>query len=514
MTRKLTLFVLGLLASLMVLPAINLRSIKTSALWTDPSALYVMDPIVGFASALLYPLGVAIAPNSVIVGRDGWLHLSDFHSQTLTNSITPASDNDRKTIEKMATTLTAWNDLLIARGVKLFRVMVGPNKSTIYPETLPDWARPAAEDAADLIYGPATSPFIIDVRPALLAAKAHEGGPIYFPEDSHWNALGARAAFLAFAEDVAKAAPDLIWPSEAMLARVEDGNAPRADLKPFLKLAPSTSAADPKLAVKEWDMPIEITDATTGKVRFTGGNTRVQFSRTPEIIHSAKALNKRRVLWLRDSFGTAMSPMMDATFTDILAVHWSAGLVPSEEFIRLVDTFKPDYVLVTVVERDALSGAFTTPPQIRPVYPANLFTPLHESVPLSANDISPGSEPGELVVAGQDPFLVFSIPGGFPAEQARFLALALSCKDGTRNVPIQLFWASDQVPEFMAANAIRLTATPQPQVVDLGSLPSLQRAGRLTRLRIDLEAQNRCNGFMLAFPTFGSVDLPKGATAP
>jgi hypothetical protein len=514
MTRKLVFFVLGVLASLIVLPAINLHGIKTKEYWSDPSVLYVMDPVVWLASGMLYPLGISVAPKSVIVGRDQWLHLSDVHSDTLTNSITPASAEDHQTLEKMAATLARWNELLTARGVKLFRVLIGPNKSTIYPETLPDWAQPAPENGADLIFGSATSPFVIDARPALYAAKAGEGEPIYFPLDSHWNMLGARAAFLAFAENVAKEAPDLIWPSEAMLARAEDGKMPGADLKPFLKLAPRTSANDPRLAVEGWDLPIQITDAATGMVRFTGDNKRVTFSMTPEIIHSPKALNKRRVLWLRDSFGGAMSPMMGATFTDVMAVHWSTGLVPSEEFMRLVDTFKPDYVFVTVVERDARRDAFTTLPHLRPIYPVNAFTPLHESVPQFANDITQGSEPGELVVDGTDPFLVFSIPGGFPAAQARFLALAVSCKDGTSHVPIQLFWASDRFPDFNEAHSVGLTATAEPQVVDLGSLPALQEAGHLISLRIDLDARRNCSRFLVAFPAFGDVSLSEGAPRP
>lgn len=292
-----------------------------------------------------------------------------------------------------------------------------------------------------------------------------------------------------------------------MLSRVKDGKMPGADLRPFLKLRPTTTAADPKLAVEGWDLPIVITDAATGKMQFNGGNVRVAFSMTPEIIHSPKALNKRKVLWLRDSFGGAMSPLMDATFTDIMAVHWSTGLLPSEEFMRLVETFRPDYVFVTVVERDVRREAFTTPPHIRPVFSADLFTPLHQSVPQFAHDISPGSEPGELVVNGPDPFLVFTIPGGFPAEEARFLAVAVSCKDGTSHVPIQLFWESDEFPVFSEEHSENLTATAEPQVVDLGTLPALQGAGQLTSLRIDLDALDKCDRFKVAFPAFGSVDL-------
>lgn len=514
MTRKLTLFVLGVLASLMVLPAINIRDAKTSDVWSDPTVLYVMDPVVALASELLFPFGISIDSQNVTVGRFGWLHLSDFHNQSLTKTMTAATDEDRQTANNIGKTLTAWNDLLTDRGVKLFRVMIGPNKSTIYPETLPDWAQPAAINGASLIFGPATAPFVVDSRPALLQAKARENVPVYYPMDSHWNILGARAAFVAFAEDVAKQFPDLVWPSAAMLERTKDGPEVGADLKPLLKLANFNTETDPRLAVEDWDIPTEIINASTGKLRVRGGNTRVLFSMTPEIIRSPKALNQRKVLWLRDSFGNALSPMMAATFTEVMAVHWSTGLVPGEEFLRLVDTFKPDYVFVTVVERDARKEAFASFPKIRPVYPVNTFIPLQESLPQSANDISPGAEPGELVMDGPDPFLVFSIPGGFAAEQARFIGLAVACMDGTSNVPVQLFWASDRFPNFDEAHSQRLTASAEPKVLDLGALPELQSAGRLTRLRVDLDTRDICKRFKVAYPVFGSVTLPDGGGQP
>ena len=69
-----------------------------------------------------------------------------------------------------------------------------------------------------------------------------------------------------------------------------------------------------------------------------------------------------RVLWLRDSFGAALEPWMAATFSDTLQMHWREALQSPDVLAALVEQWKPDYVFVTVVERDARVVAFTRGP--------------------------------------------------------------------------------------------------------------------------------------------------------
>lgn len=78
---------------------------------------------------------------------------------------------------------------------------------------------------------------------------------------------------------------------------------------------------------------------------------------------SPRARNKKRVLWLRDSFGLALAPFLAATFTETIEIHWSEALRShGKQLVELVDSWDPDYVIVTVVERDALSGALAQYP--------------------------------------------------------------------------------------------------------------------------------------------------------
>ena len=63
----------------------------------------------------------------------------------------------------------------------------------------------------------------------------------------------------------------------------------------------------------------------------------------------AHALNKSRVLVLRDSFDTVVSRYMTRTFSQTLQKHYS--YVSREDLKKIVAEFQPDLVIVLMVER-------------------------------------------------------------------------------------------------------------------------------------------------------------------
>ncbi len=74
--------------------------------------------------------------------------------------------------------------------------MIAPNKETIYPEYLPagiarsdnpTWADQILENLNE------TDVSVLDLRSTLLAEK--QNAPVYFKTDTHWNPVGARAAY-------------------------------------------------------------------------------------------------------------------------------------------------------------------------------------------------------------------------------------------------------------------------------------------------------------------------------
>ena len=134
------------------------------------------------------------------------------------------------------------------------------------------------------------------------------------------------------------------------------------DLAGFLRLTASLADSEPK--INALNLPVETIqfDFYTKKILHQGGNPPVGSPTEPLLVVSKRALNEKKVLWLRDSFGTAMSPLMAATFSDVVQLHWGEALKPSGKFVQLVEEWKPDYVFFTVVERGARDPIFTAHP--------------------------------------------------------------------------------------------------------------------------------------------------------
>ncbi len=263
-----------------------------------------MDLVSSWAARLLYPLGISTSPNQVIIGREGWLYLGDQYEQTVTVDRSPLTLSEIELGKQIGAATEAWEAYLSNRGVKLFRIMIAPNKSTIYPEYLPVWAKPTSPNATDALFAGAGSMRYVDLRGPLLAAKADQREALYYKTDTHWNFLGAGIAFRAFAQQVGDV-PDLRWPADRAyeLSRVF----PRTggDLADLLRL--SASFADSVPMIHALDLSVETYqfDFDTKEVIHKGGNPPVETPTKPILVKSIGALNSKRVLWLRDSFGTA-----------------------------------------------------------------------------------------------------------------------------------------------------------------------------------------------------------------
>lgn len=338
-----------------------------------------MDFSVSWISRSLYPYGISVSPKQVIIGHDAWLYLGDKEEKTLTVDRSPPTEADSALGKKIGSSAQAWDVYLSSKGVKVYRIMVGPNKGSIYPEYLPVWARSPSPNVADMLFAEAGELRYVDLRKPLLAAKASRPEALYYRADTHWNSLGAGIAFRAFGRQVAEAAPEVRWPPETAydIIRVE----PRVggDLANLLRIR---DLPDVEPVARVSDPPVQTTQFylhTKTSIR-PGGNPMIETPVKPLRVRSESALNNKKVLWLRDSFGTAMSPFMAATFSDVLQVNWHDVKSP-ENFSQLIDEFEPEYVFVTVVERESRSRFFTTFPPVVSVSSAREGKPAQAAIP-------------------------------------------------------------------------------------------------------------------------------------
>ncbi len=363
MKKRVAIFLLLVLSGLLILPLINIaiHPDAPKGTWRQRKNLYNVDFVLQWPSFLLYRMGISTHPDQVVIGQGGWLFLGDNYARSMTVARTQGSAADWALGQKMGAASQSWESWLKSQGVQVFRVMVGPNKESIYPEFLPDWVSPATPSITDKVLAGTGMGQYIDLRPALLAAKKKHAEALYYQTDTHWNTLGAGEAFLAFSRSVGASMPDVRWPHEDDIRVISTGPRAGGDLSAFLRIQRQLEDADPATALSAQPIQVAQYNFDSGKLLQEGGNPLIASQQTPLLVTSKGALNERKVLWLRDSFGTAMAPLMAATFSQTVQLHWDQALQPGGRFIDLVEKWKPDYVFITVVERDSRSPLFTPP---------------------------------------------------------------------------------------------------------------------------------------------------------
>lgn len=352
---------------LAIAPAINLKRMIYSGspipsnLMTMKSEMYNMDFSLPILGRIYYSLGISLSPNQAIIGKNGWLFLGDESAKTITTRRNGVTDGDIKTLKKINSSTSAWNEWFIKNGAASYKILIGPDKAAIYSENLPEWVSPSAPSIADTIVKDGNNKIFVYPKHELLEAKSKSKLPLYYKTDTHWNTLGAWIAFDKLTKSLAESNLGLSFPENNDIddfnGRVRIGG----DLAKFLRIPGSLEDTEISMArptIKSFR--IEQYDYSAMKSISSGRNLPIGAPTSPLLVRSDKALNKKKVLWLRDSFGSSVSPFMSATFSEVLHVH--VGKVTPKFIEDLVNRFKPDYVIVTCVERNAHSGFMTSLP--------------------------------------------------------------------------------------------------------------------------------------------------------
>jgi len=368
-------FVSIVLVALAIVPAANVLSNtllspkqQTSTgdepWWTY--ATYNLDLGASLLNRLLYRIGISTDPQQVIVGRDGWLYLGDEHAEIRSVARRGQTPDDVARGCEIAAASEVWEARLKQSGVRSYRFIIAPDKGTIYPEHLPDWARPQEASALDALAGCAGNGSFLDLRETLLRAREEAAEPLYYRTDTHWNSLGAGYAFAALMSTLAPAEPPLTWEQGQATEVIRVDFRSGGDLARFLRLQASLADIEPVVAMLA-NTAVETThyDHASGRVIRSGGNPEFDVPRQPVRVVSPAALNDKKVLWLRDSFGNALAPYMAATFTESVQLHWSEAFRDAgPNYADLVDAWRPDYVIVSVVERNALDPLLARQPKV------------------------------------------------------------------------------------------------------------------------------------------------------
>jgi len=350
-TKSLALIAVALVVAL-TLPIINLVNgdIKHSDIRTFRGAVqaaYRADHVSGVPNFALSLVGYSSAPDDVVVGKDGWLFLGDRYASSVSVKRGLIFPSEQR-FERARGYRANIRDYARSAGALDAYFVIVPNKADVYPEYLPGWMSTHDKPNFTDRLLKERDHTLINLLPAMLESKA--SGELYYRTDSHWNTLGAWLAYRHIAEVIGTDHPKIKFLTGNDV-RVDMHRQKRGgDLAAFLFIKNFRDDADPSVELGN-TLAIETKNLKTRETTYSGVNMRLHALRDPTLVRSDQALNNMRVIWLRDSFGNALSPFMAATFSEVYQQHWLEVLLDGDKLRKLIDEYHPDLLLVTIAGR-------------------------------------------------------------------------------------------------------------------------------------------------------------------
>lgn len=304
---------------------------------------------------------ISLSPNRVTFGKDGFLFLGDQYNYPLSaaRGIYPDMGSD---IQRTKEAMKAWQYRINQYGVSQFHIMISPNKHSVYNDKLPDWAQAINPTVMDSFFQPPKDDLFIDVRDALKQARSQYSHPLYYKTDTHWNTLGGMHAYLKIGQQLLIKSPTLKWLTLNDLSLQPPVKRSGGDLAYFLGVH---YFQDEELHVKIIK-PSMLTSIQyefhTGKTSALNNNPNLVVPPYPLLIETPGALNDLRVLWLRDSTGTALSPYLAATFKHLVHQSYADITNSPQKLEEMIASFQPQLILLTITERSFLKHLSVFPP--------------------------------------------------------------------------------------------------------------------------------------------------------
>lgn len=320
-----------------------------------PSDIVSAKRLHSFVNYSLAESGLSVSPDEVVIGADGWMYLGDLYSGTISSHRPPTnSEMVVDQAESLLGSLDEWSVRLSGEGVGFF-FLVGPNKSSIYPEFLPGWAEwDNTSSMAIFVKALGEKPPLVLPHNAL--RRESELLLTYYLTDSHWNDWGGYVGYRELMNEVVNQ-NDSLSPNvlEFEPDQFIEKSTTVGDLAWLLSFGEFGSDTNSVL-IEPLAIPVTESDWATGEIFYEGPVRSLAPPQDWTLIQSPDALNSMRVLWLRDSFGDEMSSYMHATFEETLTIHFEE--TDSEDVLARISDFEPDLVLVTHVERNLPGSTF------------------------------------------------------------------------------------------------------------------------------------------------------------
>ena len=280
-------------------------------------------------------LSVSVNP-SVILGRDGWLFYADDHIIEDYRCLQPFTGPELRQWADLLERRQAW---LRQRGCR-YLFFIAPNEHTIYPEYLPaSITRVGDRSRLDQLMAylrEHSSVTVVDVRPALLEAKARER--VYQKTDTHWNERGAFAAYQALFRPIS-----LWFPGVRAVPR--SGFADTSATGPGGGLAAMLGSPD---LYREEILGLRPLEPRRARMSTWEFSRLAGFAERPASVREARVPDPGlpRAVFLHDSFGEAMEPFLAEHFSKTVFIPATMGFDGP-----VLEREKPDLVIQEITER-------------------------------------------------------------------------------------------------------------------------------------------------------------------
>ena len=268
-------------------------------------------------------------------GKDNWLFLGDNYDKTVSKLKLIFTPKDSETEDTKAIfTEIAKAGILSSTKIVL---VIGPNKSSIYPEYLPDNIIPSQKKYINFFLDKLTTiPNLTVYNPTvdLLNVKDLEG-ILYYRTDTHWNNRGAFLAYSGLSKLLALPIPQVQF--------IPSSTPHSGDL-----IGISNLKGFPLKTGDSWDViwknkPLLSEKLIQGEKKSTFGSVA--------IVINQNSLSNKYVWVCGDSFSGALKQYFNATFKEVRYVgHWGGKLKDLPEDLARADR-KPDIIFIERVER-------------------------------------------------------------------------------------------------------------------------------------------------------------------
>jgi hypothetical protein len=229
--------------------------------------------------------------------------------------------------------------------------ILGPVKSSVYPEYLPGFVRPAPTRYSEPLLQNLSRAGVAVLDPTKILKDSKDRGLLYFRTDTHWNFLGGEIAAGAFLDFYNALHPDrepLSLPGHhlELTDAVLNGDLISLGNLLFFRAGPG----DVYKIV--WDQPqadLLVIDEDGRREIPAEGQIGMAVSNHPYTVINPAALTDLRVWLFRDSFSEALAPYFHSLFAETKHIF-------KHDLFKGQGAYKegplPDLIIYEIVERD------------------------------------------------------------------------------------------------------------------------------------------------------------------